>query len=79
MFVAFGILRALGMSHVSICGLACSTKCFYIISLTAPFSEGEGEGGVIEHKMCVSIFSTAFVETFFFILRRNEQDVNKNV
>jgi len=33
---------------------------------------------VIEHKMCVLIFSTILSETFF-ILRRNEQDMIKNM
>jgi len=37
-----------------------------------------GGGGLLNIKKCVSIFCTTFVETFF-ILRRNEQDVNKNV
>ena len=33
---------------------------------------------VIEHKMCVSRFSTTFVE-MLFILGRNERDMIKNV
>ena len=32
---------------------------------------------VIEHKMCVSIFSTNFFSEIFFILRRIERDVIK--
>jgi len=33
---------------------------------------------VIEHNMCVLIFSTILFETFL-ILRRNEQNMTKNV
>jgi hypothetical protein len=37
-----------------------------------------GGGGDIEHKMCVLTFSTTVSETCL-ILRRIEQDMNKNI
>jgi len=34
---------------------------------------------IIEHKMCVSSFSTIYVRNIFFILRRTERHVTKTV
>ena len=55
--VALGIQHAERMRHIVICSLSGSTVFFHITSQTARFGRGE----VIEHKMCVLIFSTAFV------------------
>jgi hypothetical protein len=55
-FVAFGIQNAMQMNHVTICSLSGWTMFFYIISLAARFTKK-----VIEHKMCVLIFSATFV------------------
>jgi len=52
-----------------------STIFFHIISSKARLSRKKK---VIEHKMCVLIFSTNLSETFLFI-RRNEGGVKKNV
>ena len=51
------------MRHIVICGLPGSTVFFHIVSLKAFFVAGGGEGIVIEHKMCVLIFSAILSET----------------
>ena len=45
------------MRRTVICGLSDSPKCFHIISQTAQFLDN-----VIEHKMCVLIFSASFFQ-----------------
>jgi len=50
------------MHHIVICGLPHS----------ASFFQG-GVADIIEHKVCVSILSATFTETFF-ILRRIERE-----
>jgi hypothetical protein len=60
-FVALGIQHAMCMRHIVICGLPDCKKCLHIISQTARLGRGGGWGKVIEHKMCVLIFSTVFM------------------
>jgi hypothetical protein len=56
-FVDLGIQYAMRMRHIVICEVPWSTIFFHIISQTTGFS---GEK-VIDHKMCVLIFSTIFI------------------
>ena len=54
--VALGIQNAMRMRYIVICGLPGCTEFFHIISQRARFFKN-----VIEHKMCVLIFSITFV------------------
>ena len=56
--VALGTQHEMRVRHTVICGLPASTTFFHIISNTTRF---RGGGGVIEHKVCVLIFSITFV------------------
>jgi hypothetical protein len=62
------------MRHVVICGPSGSTIFFHIILQTARISKKK----VIEHKMCVLIFSTTLAE-IFFIIRKIKQDLIINL
>ena len=59
MSVALGIQYVMRMLHIVVCGLFGSTILLFLhlISQTVRFSGGGRGGGIIEHKMCVSIFS----------------------
>jgi hypothetical protein len=59
--------------YTVICGLSGSAIFFCIISYTA-----RGRENVIEHKMCVLIFSTTFVSKFL-ILKRIQRFIIINV
>ena len=71
-FVAFIFQYAMHMRRNFIRRLSGYTVLHIVLSTTW-FSKQ-----VIEHKMCVLIFSTVQSETFF-VLRRTEQDMIKNV
>jgi len=57
-FVALGIQHAMRVRHIVICGMPRYTVFFHIISQTARLKKN-----VIEHKMCVLIFSARFVSS----------------
>jgi hypothetical protein len=73
-FVALANQHAMRMRHIVICGLPGSTVCFQNYLKKPRFSKKK----IIEHKMCVVIFSTNLTE-IFLILRRNDRDTIKNV
>jgi ribosomal protein L32 len=55
-FVALVIQHAMRMQHIVICGPSGSTVLFHTVSLAALFLKKK----IIEHKLCVVIFSTDF-------------------
>ena len=69
MSVALCMQHAMRMHRIGICGLPHSTILYKRYNFRKD---------VIEHKMCLSTFSTFFL-TFFFILRRTERDMIQNV
>ena len=71
--VALGTQREIRMRHIVICGLSGCIIFLHIISQTVRFSKN-----IIEHKMCVLIFSTTFLSERYLILR-TERDTIKNV
>jgi len=84
-FVASGIQHdnAHAPYYIAICGLTVSTIFSTLSHKRHYFWWWEGGGGergrdVIEHKMCVLIFSTILYE-IFPILRKTERDIIKNV
>jgi hypothetical protein len=56
-FVALGIQQAMRMRHIVICGLPGSTVFFHIFHKRHDFRKKK----VVEHKVCVVIFSKTFV------------------
>jgi hypothetical protein len=74
-FVALDIQHAMSMHHIFICGLPRSTVFF---TLSRKRHDFRGEKKAIEHIVCVSVFSISLSEAFF-IRRRTERDMNKNV
>jgi hypothetical protein len=59
---ALGIQHAMRVGHIVICGLLGSKILLQIISQTARFSDKTNkQKKVIEHKMCVLIFSATSV------------------
>ena len=66
-FVALVNHHVMRMRNIVICGLSGSTIFFHFISLKARLTKK-----VIEHKMCVQIFSITLSKTLL-ILRRTDQ------
>jgi len=73
-FVAVGNQHAMHMHHIVIWGL----RLYYIYPLYLIKCTIYERKKAIDHEICVSIFSTTDFWTFF-ILRRTEQDMIKNV
>jgi len=70
-FLALCVQREMRVPHVVVCGLSGCT-IFYTWA-----NKGQGfRKKVIEHKMCVLIFSTT-LSKIFFILRRSKRDMIK--
>jgi len=72
-FIAIGIQHAMRMGHFVTYSLPGSTVIFHIISKTPRISKKK-----VQRKTYILVISTAFSEQFL-ILKRNEQDVIKNV
>jgi len=73
-FVASDIQHAMRMHHIAICGCA-ALLCF----ATSSHKRHDIRKIVIEHTMCVFIFSTPFFPETFLILRITERDMIKNI
>jgi len=71
--VALGIQKAMHMRHIVIYGLSGSTIFSHIISKKY---SAILEKGVIEHYICVLIFSKIF-SAIFFIPRKTDRDIIK--
>jgi hypothetical protein len=74
-FVALIIQHSKRMRHIMWSYVAClALPCFSTLTR----KRHDFRKLFVEHKMCLLIFSTISSETFF-ILRRNERDMVKNV
>jgi hypothetical protein len=73
-FLALGIQHAMRMRRIiiAICGMSCSVTFFHLIN--GRFLKKK----VTEHKMCFDFLYKILSERFF-ILRRTERDIIKNV
>jgi len=74
-FVALGIQHTMRMCHIFICAYPTLTTFFHISHKRHDFSGGKK----ILNMKCVFRFSLQLLSETFFILRRNERDMTKNV
>ena len=58
--VALGIQCVICMHYIFVCGLSGSTKFFNILDFTLPHKRHDFRRKVIEHELCVLIFSINF-------------------
>jgi len=72
-FVALGTQLKMCMRHIITCGLSSSTKFFHVISKTARFYKK------LQNIKYVILLSLQLLSETFFILRRIERDMIKNV
>ena len=75
MSVALGTQHAMRLRRIILSSVACLDVPYFS---TLPHKQHDFGEKVTEYKMCVLILSTILSE-IFFILRRNERDMIKNV